>query len=920
MNKQQLASTIWAAANHMRSKIEASEYKDYILGFIFYKFLSEQEEAFLGEGEDDAVPTEYVNESHPDIVRSVQEKCGYFISHDNLYSTWIKSGRDFDVSNVRDALSAFTRLIAPSRRRVFDGIFDTLETGLSKLGDTSGAQTKAIRDLLDLIRGIPMDARQGYDVLGYIYEYLISNFAANAGKKAGEFYTPHEVSLLISEIVAHNLCDRSEITIYDPTSGSGSLLINIGQAVSRHMGEADSIKYYAQELKENTYNLTRMNLVMRGILSDNIVTRNGDTLEDDWPWFEDGKPETYDPLFVDAVVSNPPYSQRWDSADKENDPRFVDYGVAPVSKADYAFLLHDLYHLKHDGVMCIVLPHGVLFRGGDEGKIRRNLIERNNIDAIIGLPANIFFGTGIPTIVMVLKKQRPGDDVLIIDASKGFVKEGKNNKLRASDIKRVVDAYVARKDVDHFCRVVGKEAIRANDYNLNIPRYVDSSEPSVSWDIYASMFGGIPRSEVDALSRYWDAFPTLKTDLFEDIGGACLSLKAHDVHSAIAGDEDVKAYSAHFEKRFSDFAAFLHDELVDDVCSVAREREEERIASDVFGRLDGIPLVDRYDAYQDIDDEWQQISIDLEIIQTEGLTAAKRVDPNMVTKKQRGKDITVQDGWIGHILPFELVQHVMLPDEVAKAEADTRKFDSIANELSDMVEGLSEEEKTDMDAALNDDNTAFADAGLSSLLKDLCSDYESDETRGLETYLSLMKDGATKDERLGFINAHDEIKWGAMSANASGVYSKAKVTSRISLLKRDCPFEEGSIGEKLSRAETLSHEKKALKKQLKEEQAELERMTKRTIEELSDREVLSLLDAKWVSPLVSKISILPEKVLKEVEEKTKALADKYSTTYPDVEKQIGETASSLSSMIEDLTGDARDIAGLKELQSLLGSK
>ena len=296
-----------------------------------------------------------------------------------------------------------------------------------------------------------MDGRQGYDVLGYIYEYLISNFAANAGKKAGEFYTPHEVSVLMSEIVAEHLKDRVEIEIYDPTSGSGSLLINIGQAVAQRTGNIGRIKYYAQELKENTYNLTRMNLVMRGIQPANIITRNGDTLADDWPFFEDGHPETYQPLFVDACVSNPPYSQRWEAPDGP-DPRFDDYGIAPKSKADYAFLLHDLYHLQPDGIMCIVLPHGVLFRGGEEGQIRRNLIEGDKIDAIIGLPANIFFGTGIPTIVMVLKKNRDNSDILVIDASKGFVKEGKNNKLRASDIRRIVDAYEAREDVEHFCR------------------------------------------------------------------------------------------------------------------------------------------------------------------------------------------------------------------------------------------------------------------------------------------------------------------------------------------------------------------------------------------------------------------------------------------------------------------------------------
>ena len=290
------------------------------------------------------------------------------------------------------------------------------------------------------------------------------------------------------------------------------------QIAGENKRKSDKIKYYAQELKENTYNLTRMNLVMRGILPDNIVTRNGDTLEEDWPYFDENDPKgSYEPLYVDAVVSNPPYSQNWNPADKDADPRYARFGLAPKSKADYAFLLHDLFHIKSDGIMTIVLPHGVLFRGGEEGEIRKNLIESNHVDAIIGLPANIFFGTGIPTIIMVLKQKRERTDVLIVDASKGFEKVGKNNKLRASDIKKIVDSVTKRLDVPKFSRVVSRDEIRENDYNLNIPRYVDSSEKPDSWDIYASMFGGIPDKEIADLADYWDAFPNLKSEILAQV-------------------------------------------------------------------------------------------------------------------------------------------------------------------------------------------------------------------------------------------------------------------------------------------------------------------------------------------------------------------------------------------------------------------
>src|SRR5690606_24550762 len=268
-------------------------------------------------------------------------------------------------------------------------------------------------------------------------------------------------------------------------------------------------------LKENTYNLTRMNLVMRDIQPNNIYTRNGDTLEEDWPYFDESDPHnTYHPLYVNAVVSNPPYSQKWDPKHKENDPRYSRFGLAPKTKADFAFLLHDLYHLKPDGVMTIVLPHGVLFRGGEEGEIRKHLIESDHIDAIIGLPANIFFGTGIPTVILVLKQKRKNNDVLVVDASKHFIKEGKNNKLQASDIKRIVDVAINRESRPKFSQVVSKQTIRDNGYNLNIPRYVDSSPAAESWDLHATMLGGIPNSEIAELQDYWQALPKLHSTLF----------------------------------------------------------------------------------------------------------------------------------------------------------------------------------------------------------------------------------------------------------------------------------------------------------------------------------------------------------------------------------------------------------------------
>ena len=867
MNKQQLAAKIWKAANDMRSKIEASEYKDYILGFIFYKFVSENEERYFHEQEATVEEIKEITEDSSEAA-TTKRNIGYFIHYNHLFSTWLKKGDDFSVDDVITALNAFSRLNYMSynaekdrnEKTIYYNIFHTLETGLSKLGENSSAQTKAIKGLIKIIKDIPIDDKDGYDVLGFIYEYLISNFAANAGKKAGEFYTPHEVSLLMSEIIADHLKNRSEIKIYDPTSGSGSLLINIGGAVAKHIRGKDKIKYYAQELKENTYNLTRMNLIMRGINPANITVRCGDTLDKDWPLFDENDPDgTYEPLCnLDAVVSNPPYSQKWDPTNKENNPRFAEYGVAPKTKADYAFLLHDLYHLDANGIMTIVLPHGVLFRGGEEEKIRRNLIEKNNIDAIIGLPANIFFGTGIPTIIMVLKKgtsRNDLDDILIIDASKGYEKDGKNNKLRARDIKKIADTYINRQEIPKFSRRVSRQEIRSNNWNLNIPRYVDSSDKAESFDVYATMFGGVPVAEINELDDYFSVFTGLKEELFTFDGSPYARAKVENIKEVVQNNKEVTSFKRCFAAAFDGFEDDLYERLVEKILTVQIASEENSISDDIFSRLNDIPLVDKYTAYQALDDNWKQITIDLEVIHSEGLSALTQVDPNMVIKKKDNKEVEVQDGWCGHILPFELVQKVHFSAELEKIAQAEQSLSQTESGLEELIELIPDEDKGGF---LNEDNTAFIPQEVANVVKP---------------------------------------------------YKKSKTFP-----------EQGSVDDIIYQASKLIEQGKNIKKVLKTLKAELHNNTKLYIESMSTEQAKSLLRLKWINPVIDDIARLPDSILNELAGRVIALIKKYSVTFLDVDIQIDETEKAFADMIDELEGGEFDMKGLKELQKLLRSE
>ena len=354
--------------------------------------------------------------------------------------------------------------------------------------------------------------------------------------------------------------------------------------------------------------------------------------------------------------------------------------------------------------MAIVLPHGVLFRGGEEGEIRKNLIEKNNIDCIIGLPANIFFGTGIPTIIMILKKNKTNTDIQIIDASKGFIKEGKNNKLRACDIKKIVDTVIKRKDIAKYSRVVSRDEIRNNDYNLNIPRYVDSSDEQESYDIYSLMFGGIPEIELESLDKYWKAFPSLKADLFNKINNDYNELKSEKVDEIVNNNNEVIKFKENYKEILKNYNGHLNKYLLDDINNIDINRGEEDLSRELFDMLDSNNLIDNYEAFQILDDSWNKIAQDLEIIQTEGLDSVRKVDPKMVLKKKNGKEEEIQEGWVGRIIPLELIQEYKLKDELDSINDKNNKLSDISSQYEELFENVQEDDK---DSISNDDNTAF---------------------------------------------------------------------------------------------------------------------------------------------------------------------------------------------------------------------
>ena len=501
LTKTELEHALFSAADSLRSKMDANEYKNYLLGIIFYKYLSDKLLYIAAESLDpnfiddrDDLPLDKwqkmyeENADDTELLSDLKATLMYLISPEHTF-TYIfneingeartKDGnlKTFQISDLADAFNDIE-----STSKDFDGLFKDVQLYSQKLGSNAQKQADTISEVIKSIGKINLieqdDQNNKNDTLGDAYEYLIREFASESGKKAGEFYTPQQVSELLTKLTLVGKKYPEGMTVYDPAMGSGSLLLNFKKYIKDIAGgDPNKEIYYGQEINISTFNLARMNMILHGVESGNQFLRQGDTLDADWPPISQ--------TMFDAVVMNPPYSLKW-SANKGflQDPRFSPYGVlAPKSKADYAFLLHGFYHLKNTGTMAIVLPHGVLFRGAAEGKIRKKLLENGSIDAVIGLPANLFYNTGIPTVILILKKNKESRDVMFIDASKDFEKKKNQNELREEDIQKILETYEKREDVERYAHLAKYDEIEENDFNLNIPRYVDTFVPEPPVDL-----------------------------------------------------------------------------------------------------------------------------------------------------------------------------------------------------------------------------------------------------------------------------------------------------------------------------------------------------------------------------------------------------------------------------------------------------
>lgn len=530
-NSKDLICVLWSGADILRSKMDANEYKDYLLGIVFYKYLSD---SFLIKVYDliydekpeslktalDAYKKALEDENAEELKDQIKDECHYVIEPEMTYTCFADAARN-NSFNREQLQKAFHNI--EQSDPLFADLFTDIDLYSNRLGTGDRKQSDTISNLIKEIDRADL-LNSDAEILGNAYEYLIGQFASETGKKAGEFYTPQAVSKILTRIAIDGQETKRGLSVYDPCMGSGSLLLN----AKKYASKTNYIKYYGQELNTSTYNLARMNMFLHGIAPENQILRNGDTLDGDWPTGEETD--------FNMVLMNPPYSAKWSAAAGFlQDERFSDYGVlAPKSKADYAFLLHGLYHLKCNGTMAIVLPHGVLFRGAAEGKIREKLLRSGNIYAVIGLPANLFYNTSIPTCIVVLKKHRDGRDVLFIDASKKFEKGKKQNQMTDAHMDAVIHLYRKRETVEKEAYLADFEDIEKNDFNLNIPRYVDNFEKEEEIDLN-ELLDDMKQTDRE-LGQVQDEFAALLKNLTSSDENIMVSLNCYI--GMIEGDRD----------------------------------------------------------------------------------------------------------------------------------------------------------------------------------------------------------------------------------------------------------------------------------------------------------------------------------------------------------------------------------------------
>lgn len=789
IKKTELYSSLWASCNELRGGMDASQYKDYVLTMLFMKYVSDK----------------YKGDPYGMIV--------------------VPPGASFDdmvaLKGDKEIGDKINKIIsALAEENDLKGVIDVADfNDEDKLGKGK-EMIDRLSKLIGIFEGLDLSANRadGDDLLGDAYEYLMRHFATESGKSKGQFYTPSEVSRILSKVIGIDSNTPQDATVYDPTCGSGSLLLKASDEAPR------GLSIFGQEMDNATSALARMNMILHNNATAKIW--KGNTIADP-QWKEaNGQLKTFD-----FAVANPPFSNKnWTSGINPNDDEFgrFSWGIPPEKNGDYTFLLHIIKSLKSTGKGAVILPHGVLFRGNAEARIRENLIKQGYIKGIIGLPANLFYGTGIPACIIVINKEHANarSGIFMVDASKGFAKDGNKNRLRSQDIHKIVDVFTKQLELPRYSRMVPLSEIAGNDYNLNIPRYIDSSEPEDLHDLSAHLQGGIPNADIDELADYWQVFPSIQATLFKPTrpGFSQALVKGAEVKSTLLNHPEFKAFAEHSLQPFTQWAA----QAALDSISLNEQPKAiiQRISEDLLARYAQQPLLNQYDIYQILMDYWADTM-------------------------QDDVYVVVQDGWaVGNTLR-----------ELVPVKDDKGKTVKLS-ETPDLVIGKAKYKAELIPPALIVARFFAAEQVKVDTLQSLL-DSASQE---LETYLeeNSGEDGLLNDA----LNDKDKV-------------TKATVTARLKLAT------DADEKAALKQAKKLFDAEADAKKALKDAQDALDLAVFKQYPKLSIDEIKSLIvDDKWLATLENNIVAEIERVTQQLANRVKELEERYSEPLPALTQSV----------------------------------
>ena len=895
IKKSELYSSLWSSADELRGGMDASQYKDYVLVMLFIKYVSDK---YAGVPYADVTVPE--GSSFKDMVA-------------------LKGKTDIGDQINKKIIAPLANVNQLSSMPDFDD--------KEKLGEGK-ERVERLTNLISIFENPALDfsnnRAEGDDILGDAYEYLMRHFATESGKSKGQFYTPSEVSRILAQVIGIREAETtSNTTVYDPTCGSGSLLLKVSDEAKA------KVTLYGQEMDSATAGLAHMNMILHD--NSTALIKQGNTIANPLFKTQSGELKTFD-----YVVANPPFSdKRWSTGiDPYNDEyeRFTHFGVPPSKQGDYAYLLHIIRSLKSTGKGACILPHGVLFRGGAEAEIRKNLIRQGYIKGIIGLPANLFYGTGIPACVIVIDKEHAGSrkGIFMADASKDFIKDGNKNRLRAQDIRKIVDVFNNRLELDKYARMVSFDEIEhKNEFNLNLPRYIDTQEAEDIQDIEAHLLGGIPESDVDALQRYWDVCPNLKDGLFEPKreGYIELAVEKEQIKTSVFEHEQFRAFTTSLQVLYSEWEERSQTYLKSMESGCHPKEPLKGLSDDLLTHYADTALIDKYDIYQHFMDYWEEtMQDDCYLIAADGWQAETyRV---LVTdKKGKEKD----KGWACDLVPKSYIVDRYFSDEQEAIDVLNSELEINTGELSELEEEHSAEEGILKDVANKKEAQEAWYEALISL-------WQEEDKENYSKYTDALEKQKAEIQRL---NALVEDPVLAVLANSKGTITQKVLTAQLkvaegdasarlnsykdasNLLKaakeeakellkareeqiatrlRDTPDEEALfelkvIKKYLDLLEVIGE----LKGKIKVAELELDDLAYSKYPQLSVDEIKTLVvDDKWLGAVGGAINSETERISQQLAQRIKELTERYETSLPQIDKKVVALEKSVNEHLEKM--------------------